>query len=215
MILIAIALFVALSYALSQGGGGNNVTKEKTRLAASNVIDLGTGLAEAATRLRLHNVADTKISFENSVVAGYTNAACSTGSCKVFDFNGGGKDWETPSTDINNGTDIGITGSLAIKNMGSSNADLVMLMPNISSSICSTINILLGIHDSSTTPAVIATVTATKFTGAYSGAPTMITHSQLDGQKSGCFQITTATGSAFSGTPLTNSYTFYQILLAR
>ncbi len=216
IILIAVALFAALSYALSRGGdSAGALSQEKLRLLASDVIDYGEGLADATAKLRLRRIMDTEISFENSIVAGYTNAACSTGTCKVFDFDGGGKDWETPASDVNGAVDIGITGGLAIKDLGSNAADLVMVMPGLSSSLCARINVLLGLHDASSSPSVIAAVSGNKFTGTYAAVPVTVTSSQIDKQKSGCFQATAAAGSAFTGTPLANSYIFYQVLLAR
>lgn len=215
IILIAIALFAALSYALSRGGDSTKgLSNEKTRLLASDVIDIGNNLADATIKLRLHNIKDTDISFENSVVSGYTNAACTSDTCKVFAFDGGGKDWEAISTDVNGAIDMGITGDLAIADIGTSSADLVMIIPELSLDICNRINSLVGI-DTTGTPTVIASATANKFTGTYSGAPTSITSTQIDGHKSGCFQITAASGTAVTGAPLADTYTFYQVLLSR
>lgn len=216
IILVAVALFAALSYALSQQGDGvRSLSNEKIRLLASDVIDMGNGLADATSRLRLHGVAETAISFENSIIGGYANADCTAGTCKVFDFDGGGKDWETPTIEINGAVDMGISGDLAIKNIGTASADLVAIIPDLSDDICTRINTLLNLPGGSSGPSVIATATATKFTGAYSGAPTLLTSTQIDGQKSGCVEITSASGSAFTGTPLSSTNVFYQVLLAR
>lgn len=216
IVLIGIALFVALSFALSQSGdGAKNISNEKLRLLASDVIDMGNNLSDATALLRLHKVPDTSISFENSIVAGYTNAACTTDSCKLFSFNGGGLDWEIPQQDVNGGANWGMTGNIAIQNIGSSSAELIALLPDVASSVCSRINVLLGIHDASTAPVTIAALTANQFTGAYAVAPTLLTDAQIDGQKSGCIEITSANGTAFEGAPLTGTYVFYQVLLAR
>jgi hypothetical protein len=216
IILIAIALFVALSFALSQGGRGTqNLSTEKIRLLAGDVIDMGNGLSDATGLLRLRKIQDTSISFENSFVAGYTNAACSVGTCKVFDYNGGGIGWETPANDVNGGANWGMTANLAIQNIGTSSADLIAVLPDINPLVCARINVLLGIHDAATTPIVIAAVTANQFTGTYAVAPTLLADAQINGQRSGCIQITTASGTAFDGEPLSNTYVFYQVLLAR
>lgn len=215
IILIAVVLFAALSYALSQGGNSTaGLEHEKTRLLASDVIDIGNNMAEATAKLRLRGVTDTNISFENSVVSGYANAACTSDACKVFAFDGGGKDWETPSTGVNGNVDMGFTGSLAVTNMGTSSADLVMIVPDISYGTCVKINSLLSIDNATHTPNVIASVAANKFTGSYSGSPVSITGTELDGQKSGCFKITTASGTAFGGA-LSGIYVFYQVLITR
>lgn len=216
IILIAVALFAALSYAISQQGSSvGPISSERIRLLASDVIDMGNKLSDSVARVRLRQVSNTKISFENTIIAGYTNAACTTDSCKIFTFDGGGKDWETPTPDINSGIDWGYTGSVAIQNIGGDSADLVALLPNISQDICNRINTLIGIYGSGGTPTVLAAVTANKFTGAYAGVPVSITGAQIDGQKSACIQITTASGTALTGAPLANTYVFYQVLEAR
>ena len=216
IILIAVVLFAALSYAISQQSGSvAPLSSERIRLLASDVIDMGNKLSDSVGRLRLRQVSNTKISFENSIVAGYTNSACTTDSCKVFSYDGGGRDWETPTPDINEGVDWGYTGSVAIKNIGSDNADLVAFLPNISLDICNRINTLIGIYGSGGAPTVLAAVTANKFTGAYAVAPVSVTGAQIDGQKSACIRITAASGTAFVGAPLANTYVFYQVLEAR
>jgi hypothetical protein len=216
IILVAVALFAALSYVISQqSNSSSSLSNEKIRLIASDILDMGNKLSDSTARLRLRQISNTKISFENSIVAGYTNAACTTDLCKVFTFDGGGKDWETPTPDVNGGVDWGYTGDVAIKNIGSDDADLVAILPELSLDICDRINILIGIYGAGGTPTVIAAVNANKFTGAYAGVPVSITGVDIDGEKSACIQITAANGTAFTGAPLANSYVFYQVLEAR
>ncbi len=215
IILIAVALFAALSYAMSQrGDSGAALSAEKIRLAASDVIDMGNKLADSTARLRLRNVLQTQISFENSSVAGYANPNCSVDNCKIFAFDGGGRDWETPTNDINNGVDWGFTSGVAIRNIGTDSADLIAVLPGLSLGICNRINMMIGLYDVSGVPSVFAAVTANKFSGTY-GVPTTLTDAQINGQKSACIQITTASGTAFTGAPLSNTYVFYQVLEAR
>lgn len=216
IILVAVALFAALSYVISQqSNSSSSLSNEKIRLIASDIIDMGNKLSDSTARLRLRQISNTKISFENSNVAGYTNAACTTDLCKIFTFDGGGKDWETPTPDVNGGVDWGYTGDVAIKNIGSDDADLVAILPELSLDICNRINTLIGIYGAGGTPTVLAAVTANKFTGAYAGVPVSITGVDIDGQKSACIQITAANGTAFTGAPLANTYVFYQVLEAR
>jgi hypothetical protein len=214
IILIAIVLFAALTYALSRtDSAAKGLSEERVRLAASEIIETGNRLAETASRMRLKGTLPDVISFENGTVAGYANGACSVDSCKVFAFDGGGLEWETPSPDANAGENWGYTGDVAIENIGSAGADLVALLPNLPLEVCSKINQLIGIHDSATTPPVEASVTANKFTGAYNGAPLSFTAALLTGQKSGCVQFTAADGTAVQGAPLAAAYFFYQVLL--
>lgn len=220
IILFAIALLAALTYAISQQSSGTmGLSEEKVRLLATDVIDMGNGLSETTARLRLHKVSDTEISFENSVIIGYANAKCADETCKIFSYDGGGKDWETPVPEISSGKNWGFTGDLAIQNIGSSSADLVAILPGLSSALCTRINVMLGIHDASTTPPNIAALPASKFAGTYLGpplpVPTIITSSLTDGRRSACIKVSSATGSAVSGSPLNDTYIYYQVLSER
>ena len=216
IILIVVALFAALSYVISQQReSGKSLSNERTRLLASDVVDMGNKLSDSVARLRLRQIPNTKISFENSVVSGYTNAACTTDTCKVFAFDGGGRDWETPTPDINSGKEWGFTSDWDIKNIGSDASDLVAFLPNVTLDICNRINILIGLYATGGSPTVIAAATANKFTGAYAGAPVSITGAQIDGEKSACIEISAPAGTAFVGTPYSTDYVFYQVLEAR
>lgn len=213
-ILIAAVLFAALTYAISNMGSGvKNLSSEKIRVSASEVIDQGNRIADAVSRLRLRNIPSTKISLQNTVVAGYTNATCTTDSCKIFTYDGGGLDWETPPPNVNGGEDWAYSSDLAIENIGTGDADLVALLPNINPDICLRINVDLKIHAASVPPPVIATVTVSKFTGSYNGAPIAVSDPLLSQQKSGCIEATSLGGGAV--TAAANVYVYYQVLIAR
>lgn len=216
MILMCIVLFAALSYALSQQRNeGTALSAEKLRLVSSDVIDMGNSLSEATARLRLRRIAEDRISFQNDRVAGYTNPVCTSDECKIFAYDGGGKEWETPSPDINQGTDWGFTGDLAVQDIGTANADLVGILPHLSESVCNQINRMIGLYGNSGNPSVVATMMANKFTGSYNATPTLISGAIFNGQTSGCIKVTAASGSAVSGGPLSNTYVFYQVLESR
>ena len=78
-ILLAVVLIAALSLAIASSMRGNSgISNERINLVASEVIESGSRLAETVARLRLRGIASTAISFENSTVTGYANAACTT-----------------------------------------------------------------------------------------------------------------------------------------
>lgn len=213
-ILLAIVLFAALSYAISRDDSGiRNLSQEKIRLLASEIIDTGNRFSESASRMRLHGIKDTQISFEYS--GNFINAACTDDSCKVFAFDGGGMEWETPPTGANGGEPWGFTGDLAIQNIGTDSADLVAILPNLSADVCHRINVLLGLDAEDETPPSLGATIAPEFTGSYNGSPVAISHARLNGQKSGCF-LSDLSGSSVpsvaGGTPI---YIFYQVLAAR
>lgn len=100
-ILIGIALFAALSWAIMQSsrGSAGALTQEQARLAATEIIAYGDAIAQAVQTLRLRGCTQTEISFSNNggmsksgngVAFNYTNVnEPSDGSCNVFHMNGG------------------------------------------------------------------------------------------------------------------------------
>ncbi len=70
LILIAVALFAALSYAvtLSSRGGGNNTAKESASTGAARVFNFETALRAAITRLMtIHGIDIFSLSFNNDI----------------------------------------------------------------------------------------------------------------------------------------------------
>jgi len=216
IILIAVALFAALSYAMTQNNGSAaGLSAEKIRLLSSDVMDMGNKLSDTIARLRLKGIKNTQLSFENSVVTGYTNATCVTDACKIFLYSGGGLDWEIPVTEVNKGENWAYTGDLAIQNVGTTDADLVAILPDVSLTICNRINMMLGVYDATGTPPNLSGINANKFTGTYAGVAVNISNSLIQGRKSACIKFTTATGSAFSAMGGRVFYAYYQVLEER
>lgn len=213
MILIAVALFAALSFALSQqSDSGKALSSEKIRILASDVIDMGTQMSETIAHMRLNKITLQKISFENPVMTGYINASCSVDSCKVFAYDGGGRDWEQPVTEVSHGADWGYTGDIAIKNVGTDDADLVAILPNLPLSICEQLNKMLGVKG---TPVAFNGVAAAQYVGNFSVTPVSLTHADIDGKEAACIELTSPTGTAFSGITASPIYAYYQVLSAR
>lgn len=106
LILIAVALFAALSYAVTQSSrGSGSVDKELAYLRSSEIVQYGGMIQSAITRLKLANgCLDTQISFENPRDPGmYVNpSAPANKSCHVFDPAGGNVPWKTPPSGFAN-----------------------------------------------------------------------------------------------------------------
>ena len=98
IILIACALFGALAYAITKSGRepSSIAKKEQASINAAAVLQYFTKLNTTVNRLRLTSeCTDIQISFENSVVSGYTNPnAPANKKCHVFDPAGGGLTWQ-------------------------------------------------------------------------------------------------------------------------
>ncbi len=168
-IFVLIALFGALSFVISKGTntGISHMTDQQVQLAATEILDYSRAIKAAVHELQISGCSDTEISFENNIVAGYTNPnSPSDESCHVFKMNGGGltylkpnKDWLDDSnttvthykswytTAQNWIIGLGTDGTGAACNGGTSNGschELMTGMPFIKLDICKAINKKLG-----------------------------------------------------------------------
>jgi len=164
-ILLAVALFAALSYAVSRNNTGstNIFDEEQAKLAAQEIIEYGNTVANAVQKLRLRGCSDTEISFENDLSSiDYSNTGSPTDeSCHIFKSNGGNIAYMSPPEISQTYEDSeGIffqnlynqyrfTGNGAIENVGTDAAELIMFnrmresYPN-AILICDYINNIVG-----------------------------------------------------------------------
>jgi len=102
LILIAVALFAALSYAITQSGrsGGGSMSAEQATLYAAQITQIGNSTAQAVTRMVLSGIPATSIVVGTgsgwfpgvgSLNSGSADL-CKTGANCLFSGNGGGVD---------------------------------------------------------------------------------------------------------------------------
>ena len=216
MILIAIVLFAALTFVISQQRDtGKALSQEKIRLLASDVLDMGNKMSDTIAQLRLRRIKNTELSFENTLIAGYANANCLTDACKIFAPDGGGRDWETAVPEINQSKDWFYTGDIAIQDMGTTEADLVAVLPNLNEAVCNQINRMIGVYGLGGTPDQFNGITANKFAGTFAIVPIPLSSAQVQGKKSACIKLRNPNGTAIAiGLP-SDFFAFYQVLEAR
>jgi len=217
MILIAVALFAALGYAISQSGrDSGGIDKEKLSLSVARTVQQAGLIEQTINRLKLINkCADTQISFENNIVTGYANASApSDKSCHVFDAAGGAADFPIPTDGINDASRW-IFRTIRIYKVGENQTycteatppctELIMLLPNITQEAClelnKRINNISSIYTQDTF--TIAQATAIKFTGSYSPWSGDLDGTNIDGKLSACTRTTDS------------PYIFYHTLIAR
>jgi hypothetical protein len=95
LILIGVALFAALSYAITQSGrGGGSAAREQESLTASRIVSYGGQIQQAVTRMKLANgCADTQLSqvgLQGTNWLGENPSAPTDKSCHIFQPAGGG-----------------------------------------------------------------------------------------------------------------------------
>lgn len=228
-ILLAIVLIAALSYTVSQTGRNGSVSSVSDGQAstmATEILTYANHVKTAAAKLKLRGCTDTQLNFDNSVVAGYTNAgAPADQSCDLFAQGGGTLTWVTPPTGMNDATPWFYTGAAVVHNDHgvystnvSDNADLVMFLFGLPQNICTKINEKLGVDGIPVDDGAYGTTT--KFTGTYSAdedinglaaasqpSPCTSPASPLNfcGRDAGCFK---EEGGA-------ERYVFFQMLIKR
>jgi len=163
-ILLAVALFAALSYAVSRNNTGstNIFDEEQAKLAAQEIIEYGNTVANAVQKLRLRGCSDTEISFYDAslaVLANYQHTPEVADSCKVFSSEGGNITYVSPNIDV---LETGVThsryGELAFAaetlitgvgtdGAGPDSAELFFVLPWVNDKVCVEINRQLGLGD--------------------------------------------------------------------
>lgn len=234
LILIAVALFAALSYAItSSGRGGGNIDRETNKIAAAQILDSANALQRAVQKLQILNgCSDTQLSFENDTVAGYTNTGDPRGdeTCHIFKSDGAGLAW--PQIKGLDDTDITFSGRnfvsyLGLPNSGSGRcssevdkepcAELIVFYrvgPNID--LCMELNDAVGVANPGGAPESNGGwPTVIKFVGAYDG-----THFASRLNDSSAVDPANRNANLYSGCSLihdsvTNDYNFYHVLKAR
>lgn len=203
VILFAIAMFAALSYTVmkgSQSGSTSTISKDKARMAATEIIAYGDTVAKTAQTIKLRGCSDTQINFINATYFGGYNSlntnstAPSDESCNIFSPIGG-KLFIThpPDTWIN---DTNLTepnwipnGSNKIKNIGNDlTSDLILVLYDVRSEVCIEINNRLGITNPTNAPPTTNALTdGGGFNGTYdTGAFGQITMTELVGKNAFC-----------------------------
>lgn len=234
IILIAVALFAALAYAVTQStrSGGGDASKETTILLASQIVQYGIPLQTSIERMRISNgCTDTQISFENPIISGYTNASSPANyNCHVFRPEGGSIAFQSPPSDVldqskslypNYGSYVYTVNY--VSNLGTDDnptgRELMVLLPYLKRDICIAINDKLGVGTKGSEPADANGYMGSSFNwnGKWQGSYTIsgvayIDHTIFRTKQSGC---TRASQELNTGTSVGITYIFYHVLIPR
>jgi 4-amino-4-deoxy-L-arabinose transferase-like glycosyltransferase len=222
LILIAVALFAALSFAITQTSRGtNDIGKDKIQLLASQIIQIGTSVEQAVARIQLANkVKDYEIDFSAvDISAAATNNTCQTERCRVFSSEGGitpaillpAEAWDlndSNMTSVWQGRKYFYVGR--VLEVGSTLPELFVAYPGIAPSVCAEINRKLGIANTSNEePPFDDNTNTVEYTGTLTSLPTPSAvafgdqATQLTGKRTFCVRFDA------------NSYMYVHVLLAR
>lgn len=222
LILIAVALFAALSYAVTQSGrGGGNIDRETLALDAAQVVNFSNLVATAVTRLRIAGgCSETDLSFHDGRWGhtDYQHTPPGSDDCNIFNNAGGGVPFPNVDPAIST-LPWEIEGGPAVFGVGSDTNggvgnDLILYLPDVSLEMCNQINRELGLGF--TAPPVdfgdFVEATPRRFDGMYIGGDGLTGSltlgcpgAPLCGVQTACFQEGASN----------EYYIFYNVLIAR
>ena len=154
LILIAVALFAALSYAVTQSGrGGGSIDKEQSLIAASQITQYAAGLRTTVTRMLITGETVNSLDFDTTPDGT---------SDEVFSSSGGGAiSQEPPSSAQTTATSYDYLDRLTsgdgwyIEGIGTDTDDtgreIMIMADNLRGSVCAEINRGLGLIQTSLT----------------------------------------------------------------
>ncbi|MCK5373714.1 MAG: hypothetical protein KAJ40_00370 [Alphaproteobacteria bacterium] len=147
IILITIALIAALTAAI-QGSSSSrsNVDKETLILRATQLRQHAAELERGVHYVMQNGVSENDIRFAHPLApADYGDLASDTDrSDQIFSSDGGNAKYNAPPDDINNGDNWEFFGQTTLPDVGSDEAELVAVLPNVTEEFCAIINESLG-----------------------------------------------------------------------
>jgi hypothetical protein len=231
LILIAVALFAALSYVVTQStrSGGGSTEREKNILSSAQMTQYPTALRTSIIRMVLAGVAIENVKFD---APGSTAFNTLSSSQLVFHPQGGGATFQQGPSELsasgNSPVQWTYNAEVAVPGIGidgSGGNDVIAFLPNISDGICRQVNEELGIDVASTSFGGACTgtdLTAPNVSGANTAVDDMMDNTYtfpatpaVTLSAAGCTTIFNrqASGCFFDVTG--NRNVFYSVLLER
>ncbi len=147
IILIAIVLIGALSAAIQGTGQHNaNIDKETLILRLSETRSYASELERAISYIMQNGKSENDIRFSHpNANADYGNLSADPDTTdQVFSRDGGAASYRVPPENINDGSAWEFYGNTALPDVGSSEAELIAVLPNVTSEFCNLVNQTIG-----------------------------------------------------------------------
>lgn len=238
LILIAVALFAALSYAVTQSSrsGGSGSEREQGIVNAAGLTQYASSIRTAILRMTINNVGITQILFKNPGDDDYATQTATDGETRhVFHPDGGGASFQAaPANVLQAGADgeWHFRDGFFVPELGSdAESEIVAFLPGVSGAVCEELNSRYDIDTTLdpnipnlqvTDAALDETISTGATTGGSGAATTYIAFAGgtafpavgampaiLDGQPFGCF---CDSGSACTGS---ENNVYYHVLVER
>ena len=230
LILIAVALFAALSYVVTQStrSGGGSTEREKNILSSAQMTQYPTALRTSLIRLVLGGVGIEAVLFDAPATGNFAVSS----NLEVFHPQGGGAGYQQAPADLSaagtSALNWTFNAEFDVPGVGIDSAggnDVIAFLPGVSVGVCKQVNEELGVdvsgcnagstfpsgvpQVSTASPALVNTNMVTGYVFPTTDRPNLVgpagCTTVFDRQASGCFADTTATPR----------YVFYSVLLER
>lgn len=147
VILMGLVLFGAVSIAISRGGGNGvqNVRNERAALTAQQIARYGAELKKAVDHIYVNgNVSEADLRFAHPILGANYGDPTSVPTRQVFTEQGGGLAYTAPPPLAFRSavSTWHFFGTSAIPRVGTDEADLVVVLPDIKEAVCRQINVL-------------------------------------------------------------------------
>lgn len=141
MIMIAIVLIAALTYAITRSDQGtSNLTLEKASIASAQISSMGLDMKRAVENMTRAGTSEAGILFAHTDLTGY-GTADSDPEAEIFNIRGGGVAYQDVPAGVNDGSQWEFTGATAAPGVGDdATPDLVMVVPNVKETFCHVFN---------------------------------------------------------------------------
>ncbi len=150
LILIAVALFAALSYAVTQSSrSGGDANREQSLLNSAQITQYPTSIKTAALRMMIDGMSVDKIFYTPPANFGTSSDQY------IFHPTGGGAVYQEVPSNLMAVAKPGlwiVNAEMFIPEIGTANADMIAYLPGISLDLCRKINNELGLFPSATPP---------------------------------------------------------------
>ncbi len=153
MILIAITLIAALTYAITKSDGGSaNMTRERASIAADGMAAFAVNLKRAVDNMTRGGISESAISFASASLTGYGMPDTAPRN-EVFNIGGGGVSYLDPPQNVNDGSQWEFSGTTAAPGVrDDATPDLMVVFPHLTESVCRAFNRKAGYTDSTPVP---------------------------------------------------------------
>ncbi|MBL4588911.1 MAG: hypothetical protein JKY11_02380 [Alphaproteobacteria bacterium] len=176
-VLLAVVLMAALSFTIMRGdGGSHSIDREKLIIYSTEVEQYGAELSQAIQIILESGKSESEVTFAHAdAPAEYGDAGALPTDTQIFSISGGQAEYRLPKSDISTASNWEFYSQSNMPQVGSENADLIAVLPNVTKDFCDVFNRRIGLDITTTYPDDPATCfkgfAADRYNGTYNATP--------------------------------------------